>query len=160
MKTLKLSFGVLLLALLASCSKEGPAGPAGTPGLNGTNGAANINNGTITVASSQWNSSSTNYWNYGVGDPAVVDMNVDVVLVYVLANGNYFALPCASLLTGGDNMSFGYQNNLVSLIYNNPTAPAASLQFKVVVIPPAVMKSHPGLNVKDYYAVQKAMSTH
>jgi hypothetical protein len=156
MKTVKLSLGVLLLSFFASCT--GPAGPDGAPGQNGLNGVANITNGTITVPAASWNSSSANYWNYGVADNAIVDMNVDAVMVYVLANGNYFGLPSASLLTSGDVMSFGYQNNLVSLIYNNPSAPTADLQFKVVVIPPAIMKNNPGLNLKDYNAVQRALS--
>ncbi|HXC03140.1 MAG TPA: hypothetical protein VNZ86_00235 [Bacteroidia bacterium] len=160
MKTLRLTFGVMLLALLASCGKEGPAGPAGTPGMNGTNGAANINNGTITVNPGQWNASSTNYWNYGVADPAIVDMNVDAVLVYALANGNYFALPSAGLLAAGDNMNFGYQNGMVSLIYYGSSSPSIAIQFKVVVIPPAVIKNNPGLNLKDYYAVQNALKKH
>jgi hypothetical protein len=158
MKIVKLSFGILMLALFTSCAKDGPVGPAGTNGTNGTNGAANITTGLITVPSASWNSSSTNYWNFGVSDNAVVDMTSDVVLAYVLSNGNYFALPCASLLVQGDNMSFAYQNNLVSLIYNNVNPPANTLDFKIVVIPPAIMKAHPGLDLKNYKQVQQALS--
>ncbi|MFI5148814.1 MAG: hypothetical protein ACHQRM_03710 [Bacteroidia bacterium] len=158
MKTIRLTLGVMLLALLASCGKQGPAGPAGTPGINGTNGAANINNGSITVNAGTWNNSSANYWNYGVNDPAIVDMNVDVVMAYVYYGSDYFALPSASLLAAGDNMNFAYHNGLVSLIYNYSTAPSVNLQFKIVVIPPAIIKNNPGLNLRNYHAVQKALS--
>ncbi|HXP52409.1 MAG TPA: hypothetical protein VN922_20820, partial [Bacteroidia bacterium] len=58
------------------------------------------------------------------------------------------------LLVSGDQMEFAYQTGSASLIYLNSSAPASTINLKVVVIPPAAMIAHPNTNWNDYNQVK------
>jgi len=59
-------------------------------------------------------------------------------------------------------MTYNYDIGTLVLQMQNangavPVAPAA-FNFKVVVIPTAVIKQHPGLNTKDYHEVMQVLN--
>lgn len=152
MKKLIGKFTVCLLAitLFAGCTgKQGPQGPAGT---NGANGTANISSWTFTTGS--FGGSSGN-WYYVQGVSAITDMNTNLVEMYAYSNTytEWLALPLANLYANGDLLTFGEYTGGVDLHYYGTSNPGA-ITFKVVVIPPAVMKKHPNTNWKDYSQVK------
>ena len=59
------------------------------------------------------------------------------------------------------SFTFNYDIGVVTLQIQNadgtiPTAPP-TFNFKVVVIPTAILKQHPGFNVKDYSMVKQLL---
>lgn len=151
-------------AMFTSCSQEGPAGPTGPTGYDGltgptgANGTPNITVGTGTLAAASWAaSSSPNVYIQTFSDGAITDFTSDVVMVYVQgtasSSSDFYALPITGFLNGGDAISYSYNNGLITFYYTYTSSPAVDMVVKVAVIPPSVMKQHPGLNVNDYKAV-------
>lgn len=168
--TLKFITILLLSLLINSCQKStagpkgdtgatGAQGPAGTPG---TAGNANLQVQTFTTTSSSWTSYN---WPYEYIEtvltvPAItstVVLNGDV-RVYVLesASSSWIAMPYSFLAY---QYTYKYKAGQVIINYtmyngNTPVNPGAQ-QFKVVVIPPALIKKYPNVNWNDLNEVNK-----
>ena len=164
MKKFRLLFYIASVAVfLGSCTgKDGAPGATGPAGTNGTNGTANITTTTYTITTSQWVSHS-NWYSAALSVPALTDSNTDVVMVYVsktsgLYSGEWYGLPLPNFLVTGDGVNYTYGNKQMSFGYNYSSAPSQTLNFKVCVIPPAVIKSHPNTNWKNYNEVSALMN--
>ncbi|MGP8213970.1 MAG: hypothetical protein ACLQQ4_00260 [Bacteroidia bacterium] len=171
MKTLKLILAALITAtMFTSCSEEGPPGVQGPTGNDGPTGSTGINGANPLIIN--FDTLKTTGWTVavpGVKDtiwvnPLVVDTlsncDSDVVVVYaqgIVSPYDFYCLPCSNFDTIGTQLSFSYNTTIVTFYYQTPwspsTAPASPIPAKVVVIPPAIMKRYPGLNVKSYHAV-------
>lgn len=175
MKTRKLSIITIaatfaVAATFSGCSKgdtgaTGSAGATGPAGTNGSNGVANLSTTTYSVTSVQWAYTTDMFdWAASFTNTSIPTADSDVVVGYWSnASSGWFALPVTNLIQSGDEMSFSYNNNLVSITYYTggtamypPSHYTGYLEilFKVVVIPPAVQYKHPGTNWKDARAVQ------
>ena len=157
MKTLRLLSIVAGFAFLFSgcAGPEGPQGPAGNDGLNGSNGVANISIGQVDVQS--W-SSVASYFQATYTDGAINDPTNLTVQVFFSVNGfngPWQALPGNNLWNTGDQLTYGWTTNTVTFFYDYSSLANVPLDvyFNVAVIPPAVMKQHPGFNWKDGNAV-------
>jgi hypothetical protein len=105
-----LSIGIIA-ALFTSCTgPQGPTGPTGAAGANGANGVANITTQTYTVTAADWTDPSSNTtWVSTWSESYITDENSDAVLAYWSnATSGWLALPVSSLVTNGDELSFGY----------------------------------------------------
>lgn len=160
-KTAKM-LGMFALAcgLLITGCKKGDTGPAGPAGTNGTNGVANIKTNTFTTNTNQWIADNTNklyYYNYTSSDITSAVLSSGAVMVYLGdGTGNlWIAMPFS---TQGVEFTYGIKPSSVEidvslssgLMPNNP----GGQQFKVVIIPPAMVK--PNVNVKNYSEVKAA----
>ncbi|HXB12113.1 MAG TPA: hypothetical protein VNZ45_09025 [Bacteroidia bacterium] len=159
MKTLRLLSLVAGFAFLFSgCSgPEGPQGPAGTNGLDGANGVANINIVVADITSWTLNASPT-YYYATLTDGAITDPTAETVQVFFSAtsnNGPWQALPANNVFNSGDQITYSWTTNTVTFFYDYTSLTNVPLDvyFNVAVIPPAVMKKHPGFNWKDGNAV-------
>lgn len=158
MKTLKvLSFAAGIALMLSGCT--GPTGPQGAPGANGANGlngVANINIQEFSVGSGSWSfNASPAYYYANTGEGAITDPNTEAVSVTFSlgANGPWQALPANNVLNSGDQITYSWSTDLISFLYDFTSAPGVTIYFNVAVIPPAIMKRHPGMNWKDSKAV-------
>ena len=159
MKTLRvLSFAALLALVFTGCSgPEGPQGPAGTPGSNGLNGVANITISVYDIQSWLFNASPAYYYNSAT-DGAITDPTAETVQVFFSANsanGPWQAVPANNVFNAGDQITYSWTTNTISFFYDFSSLSnvPADVYFNVAVIPPAVMKKHPGFNWKDGNAV-------
>lgn len=158
-KTMTMAFalGALTLGLALTSCKKGDTGPAGP---SGPSGVANIKTNTFTTNSNQWiqNSSNTAYfYNYSSTDITSDVISNGVVMVYLGdGSGNiWLAMPFS---TQGLEFVYGIQQSNVQvnisqtngLMPNNP----GGQQFKVVIIPPAMVK--PNVNTNNYADVKAA----
>jgi hypothetical protein len=160
MKTLRVfSFVAAFAFLFSGCSgpagPEGPAGPAGNDGANGLNGVANINIAQVDVTS--WTPVAS-YFAATITDGAISDpanMTVQVFFSQSSITGPWQALPGNNLWNNGDQLTYGWTTNTVTIFYdwNTLTNVPLNVYFNIAVIPPAVMKQHPGFNWKDGNAV-------
>jgi hypothetical protein len=168
MKTTKLFMAALVAAaMFTSCGSEGPTGPTGATGLSG---AANVTvvTATIPAGGAGWTQAgSTNVYYVQVNDPYILNYNTDVVMAYVqgtVTPFDYIALPLSNFLINNDELSFSYNNSLVTFYYvfvggsTGSNLPSTALNVKIAVIPPGVMKQHPNLNVNDYHAVMAVLN--
>jgi len=176
MKTTKLFMAALIAAtMFSSCGSEGPTGPTGPtggPGANGLNGAANVTVNTATIAAGTgvggWTQSvsSPNVYYSQFNASAITDFTSDVVVAYVQgtasSTSDFYALPVTNFYANNDAMSFSYNNNLVTFYYvftvGTTVVPPVPFTVKIAVIPPGVMKQHPGLNPNDYHAVMSIVN--
>ncbi|HTA83318.1 MAG TPA: hypothetical protein VK783_10305 [Bacteroidia bacterium] len=162
----------ILVAMLAiataftSCTKDGATGPAGAAGAdgkngtNGTNGVANISSHIYTVASSAWAPDGSGLYTTIISDTAVSNVTSDGVQVFCeIAAGNFMALPAPNVLNWGDEVYWESRAGLVEVLYAFTSAPSATTSFKIVVIPPGVMKQHPNTNWSNYSEVQAIIAT-
>lgn len=152
---IKLILGILTIIVLTfnSCKKpkDGEQGPAGK------DGTANISNTTTTpIYTSDW-AGSSGQWTKTISIPTLHESS-DAVMVYVYIFPNYYALPCSNLLVGSDNFNYSFQEGSVKIYYSNSTAPTTTLQFRIVVIPPAMIIQNPNIDLKNYEAVKKAFN--
>ena len=148
----------ILALTVSSCQKgdTGPAGSAGTNGTNGTNGVANITSAIYPVTPGSWSNPSTDVYTVSYTNSAISDANHDGIEVFISTNGSiWFGLPSTNLISSGDNVEFNYSNGQIEFLYIFTSAPTSTLDFKVVVIPPAIMKQHPNTNWSDYNNVIK-----
>jgi hypothetical protein len=141
--------------LFVGCT--GPAGPEGPQGNPGNDGVANISSQSYTV--STWNVVNTNNFSSSWTAPAITDQANDLVEVYFVNNsGVYLPLPANSVVTGGDILSCGFNNNAINFYYYDPSgSPSGTWVFNVVVVPPAAQKKHPNTNWSNYTEVKAIM---
>ncbi len=166
MKTTKLVI-ILLFAstLLYSCSQEGPVGPTGPTGTTGP--VASIEVSTGSIATNGWRDSvSGNLYYTQISDSYITNFTEDEVLAYVqdtVASSNFYALPVSNFPVANASVSYGYRNDTVTFYYQYTTGttlpPSVPITIKVVVLPYAVIKQHPGLNVHNYTEVMAAVKS-
>ncbi len=152
--------GILAIAaIVGSCSK-GDTGATGPQGPAGNNGVANINTTIYTVTSSDWSATGSPAYTWiSSWTASIADNNTDAVLAYwSTASSGWLALPVDNLIASQDEMTFGYDNNIVTFSYHTggvATLPPSSyvgyttIYFKVTVIPPALQAKYPGTNWKN-----------
>ncbi len=146
----------------SSCKKgdTGPAGPQGPAGTNGTNGVANIQTGTVTTNNASWSFDNTdNSYNatltFGAITQSVVEKGTVQVFIGDGTGQEWAALPFSYSIVQY-NYSFKSGQVIISVTLSNGNAPnnPGGQQFKVVVIPPAMVK--PNVNVKNYNELKAA----
>jgi hypothetical protein len=172
MKTLRITLAAAVIAALftgcgGAAGPEGPAGPTGAQGYQGVSGVT----GTYAVGASNpadWQvSGSFIYASYSV---SIITANADangVIAVYFQTAAqtatDWAPLP-DTYPSGGTETTLTYNYDIGTLVLQmqnaNGVIPAtpAAFNFKVVVIPTAVIKQHPGLNTKDYREVMQMLN--
>ncbi len=152
-----------IAAIVASCSKTGPTGPQGPSGV------ANIN--TIDYTVTNWSDPSSNTtWIASYYDGDITNSDLDAVEVYWSnAASGWLALPVTSLISTGDELSYGYDNNSITFSYYTGGSavlpPSAyngygTIYFKVTVIHPAVQVKYPNTNWKNAAEVANIPEVH
>jgi hypothetical protein len=159
------------MLLLTSCGKDGATGPQGPAGTNGTNGVANISVQDFTINS--WNQTTTGtlYYYTQLNVTALtadVNNNGAVEVFFSTTGGTYWTgLPMTEYVSGGSNYIFNFSTgtNLVEVdwiaasgfvVGNDPnTIFGATIQLKVVVIPPSMRKANPDVNFHNYNEIKK-----
>ena len=152
---------IAIAAIAASCTKQGPAGPTGQ---NGANGVANIYTQQYSVGLNgqiDWTYvAAGSVWTATFTESDITDNNSDAVEVYwsnsASATAGWLALPFSDLDAAGDQLSYGFNDNIITFsYYGNPNfSPSAygntaTIYFKVTVIPPAIQVKYPNVNWKD-----------
>jgi hypothetical protein len=156
---------VLLASILffTACKKSaGPKGDTGAAGAQGPAGNNNITVQTFTTATSDW---TTYSWPYNYVEavltvPAITSTVVSSgdVHVYMLdATGTMWMGMPYSYISNQYNYKYKAGQVILDLTLSNNTAPMnpGTQQFKVVVIPPALIKKYPNVNWNDYNSLQK-----
>jgi len=167
----------VVLALFASCAKDGETGPkgdkgdtgasgaAGTNGTNGTNGVANVQQIDLTIHPNNWTYSSLySEWHYDY-HPSPDPAYGTVVLNYIMSGNGKQVMPFVDTF---NNCRYTFADNLfwsppyIQYQFTNFTtanvAPTYDKYVYLVLIPPARMAEHPNLDVSDYNAVKKAFN--
>jgi hypothetical protein len=156
------------MLLFTSCGKDGPVGPQGPAGKNG---AANITVQDFTVTT--WSSIPNFDYYADLTIPALTQAVQDNGTVQVFMSWNsgtpiWTALPYTFNNTPVYIMNYNTQTGFVVLqwVYNNSGGPLAndpntefgvtSLQFKVVIIPPAARLAHPNVNFHNFNEIKEA----
>jgi hypothetical protein len=160
MKTKILIAFVINLLLFTGC-KKGDTGPSGK---DGKDGAANISS--TTYNASTWLSGSGS-WYVNLSVPALTSSNLNSAGVQVFfsinSGANWWALPYTEVAstdyffnytTSAGNVQPQWVYNGVGLGSNPNTYYSATVQLKVVVIPPALIK--PGVDNTNYEEMKKA----
>lgn len=155
--TIKLS-AIVLLAFLAvtACKKKTSVGPQGPTGATGATGNANVTNTTFTVTN--WTGDG---FTYGSGYLYVPGLDSTVfvsgmVMAYYQSGGAFYPLPHN---TGSYTIQpeFGLHFMQLYLFKNDhsffPDPSGADVIFRVVTIPPAMIKQHPKVNYNNYREV-------
>lgn len=157
-KTTYVIFSTLLI-LLGGCKK----GADGAPGKDGKDGSVNVTSRTFSVSS--WSSNSSR-WYTQLSMPELTSANVNTaaVLVYIgTTSNNWIAIPSTVVLTTNYFWGFIYTLSIVEVrwdyngvgIGSDPnTIYGATVQVKVVVIPPSLRKKD--VDHTDYTAVANA----
>ena len=159
MKTLKLLSAIGIISMvLYGC--KGDTGPAGATGPEGINGVANISSYIFSVAPSSWHLASGIYYA-PISDTAISNPDGDGIEVFCNPNnnGSWLGLPLENCITNGDDMLFTYSYEEIQFGYIYTSAPSITLYYKVVVIPPSIMKKYPNTNWHDYAQVNAIMET-
>jgi hypothetical protein len=145
---------------LTSCQKgdTGPAGEKGAAGTNGTNGVANIQTTTITLNGSAWTfDSAENSYDATLTVPGITQSIMDkgTIQVFMGDATELVPLPIAFGLLQ-IHYSFSPGQVFLSLRLSDGSVPSSpgTEQFKVVIIPPAMMK--PNVNYKNYDEIKAA----
>jgi len=147
---------IAIAAVVASCSKgdTGPQGPAGE------NGVANISTEQFAVTGANWNDPNSIYtWVATYVESDITDNNNDAVDVYWSnSSSGWLALPVTNLISSGDELSYGFNDNSITFSYYtggaNSNPPSfytlySTIYFKVTVIPPAIQVKYPNVNWKN-----------
>lgn len=145
-----------IAAVVASCSK----GDTGATGPQGPSGVPNINTQQYTVTSANWSAPTTPYtWIASFTESDITDNNNDAVEAYwSVSSSGWLALPATSLVVTGDQLSYGYDDDIVTFSYytgGTNTDPISSysgystIYFKVTVIPPSIQVKYPNVNWKN-----------
>jgi hypothetical protein len=151
---------VVISVVVNGCKKEGAQGPAGN---------ANVKSATFSVSTWYWN--TPNYYvNLGVTELTSSNVNTAAVMVYfTYGNKPWYAVPYSQYnYPSNYYMGFntGVGNVQVTWFYDSSlssgddpnTYYAATIKIKVVTIPPAEIKKHPDLNLKNYQEVSKTFN--
>jgi hypothetical protein len=153
-KTIILGMFALIVLTFGACTKAKDGAPGAT-GPTGANGVANISSQIISVTPGSWSSSGSGFWSYSVYESDITNSDLDAVMVYYYAGSSqYLAMPISGAFVSGDNLTFSFLPNQINLLYINATAPTTTTSYRVVVIPPALIK--PNVDYKNYSAVQSA----
>jgi hypothetical protein len=164
----------MLLALCAiaftSCQKgdtgpSGTAGAQGTQGIQGTTGAsgatgptgnANVVITEITVPAKNWKSDGNGGWDTVLTATGFTNINQDAINIYYSSDSAYFsALPFSGVTVGAPVINYALFTNTILMEYEpqsgvpSITQPSGKEYFDIVVVPLAVMKSHPNTNWKN-----------
>jgi hypothetical protein len=173
----------LIVVIITSCKKEaGPTGPKGDPGTNGsqgtsgingtngtngTNGVANISSWTLTTVPSNWvhqgtaGSPGDSYMaTFSVPALTTTVINSGAVLLYFVAGTTITQMPVTFAIY--QNVASSYYYDAAPGMIRVYTAdndfytvqPTFNLDFKLVIIPPAMRK--PNVNYKNFDEVKKA----
>jgi hypothetical protein len=181
MKTLRFLLGVAMVAItfsLEQCAKGDPGAP-GSQGPTGLTGPTGVNGSSQTFTSNiaDWSTTTASGYNYGIAAYTDSSINADVVAngvvaLYIQTGSSWVPLPYSypysasinatqtltynySAYTSGPNLGLQTQNS------DNTTTnliPLTAFNVKVVNIPTAIMKQHPGLNLRDYASVMQALN--
>lgn len=161
MKTLATS--IIATTLLFTACKKGDTGPAGATGANGS---ANVTTQTYTVTS--WIDVGSGYqWSTNLNVTALSASTQSKAAVEVFLSvdsaKHWKALPYTDFGGQPVYMNFTTSTNSVQITWFNSfgntisdpnTAFGTNCQFKVVVIPPAMVK--PNVNTHDYNTIKAA----
>lgn len=147
----------IVLSLFLNSCKKGDTGPAGE---NGKDGNANVTTTTFQVNTSAWMNGSS-YWYVDIPVPSLTSTNHGSAAVQVFfstnSGVNWYAVPYTAVASTNYFMGFatGIGVTEIQWTYNgvgNGNDPntffGATCQFKIVVIPPAMIKK--GVNYNDY----------
>jgi hypothetical protein len=181
MKTLRFLLGMAMVAItfsLEQCAKGDPGAP-GSQGPTGLTGAPGVNGSVLLFTSNvaDWMPTPVSGYNFDIAAYTDTAINANaaangVVAVYIQSGSSWVPLPYTypyqvggpatqtmtynySAYTSGPNLALQTQNS------DNTTTnlqPLAAFNVKVVVIPTAIMKQHPGLNPRDYASVMQALN--
>lgn len=182
MKKTFLSFAILAMILLVSCTKPGPIGPQGTAGTNGTNGkdgtaGTNGTNGTdgtngingnanvigtntVALNSGSWTASGS-YFVATFSTTAITQAIVDkgAVMVYEQSASFWRALPYTS---GIVSKFFYFTLNSVSVVYQNTdgsqTTNPGNQTYRIVAISSSVAMANPNVNWGNYEEVKTILN--
>src|SRR5258706_1315309 len=161
MKTKFLLSTMIITIAFASC-KKGDTGPAGPNGATGATGNANVQSLTFNIDSTQWVADSAGLqWGATYTLPAATNLSGGVFL-YVQDDNNWAALPHVDY---GITLEFNYDpatkivevqsaDARASVMIPNPP----SMTFKVVIIPPAIARQNPNVNMGNYREVKAAFN--
>lgn len=142
-----------LLAALAGCTKTGPQGLTGPEGPTGASGVANISSSIFSVVPGAWNTTTDGY-GVNITDNDLSDASTDGVEVFFSVDQTtWYGLPESSLIHSGDNMEYAYAAGQVTILYAYSTYPSVTTYYKIVVIPPSIMKQNPNTNWHNYNQV-------
>jgi hypothetical protein len=160
MKTTRLFMGIAIIAATFSACSKGDTGAAGPQGPAGTNGVANISSNIYSITPGSWSNPKTGEYAVKFTDNAISNANTDGIEVFISTDGNtWLGLPITNSLVNGDQMAYIYENGQITLVYLYSSAPANTVDLKVVVIPPAQLNLHPNTNWNDYSQVNTIMQT-
>jgi hypothetical protein len=158
-----LKAGVTLLLIVSAILCHGCK--KGSDGEPGKDGSANVTSTTYSITS--WTNGS-NYWYKQLSVPELTSSNINSASVQVYwgtVSNNWIAVPYTYVASTNYFMNYLTTVNLVEVrwTYNgigNGNSPNTELnggspvQIKVVVIPPALKKANPDVDLNDYKAVK------
>jgi hypothetical protein len=158
------SMGVLLLAIsmviLSGCKK-------GEDGAPGKDGSANVTAYTYSISS--WDYTSPAYYK-SLSIPELTSQNINTasVQVYLGTTSNTWrAIPFSQYNSGAADYLMGFETTIgsvkVTWIYDSSLSSGSdpntyfgtTCQFKVVIIPPAMIAANPGVDLKNYEEVKR-----
>jgi hypothetical protein len=155
---------LLAISILNGCKK----GEDGKDGADGQNGAANLIAYTYSISSWLYSSPAW-YKNLSVPELTPDNINSASVQVYFYsATNTWKALPFTQYNSGAADYLMGFETTInivkITWIYDSSLSSGSdpnayfgtTCQFKVVLIPPAMIVSHPDVDLKNYEEVKKA----
>ena len=157
-----------LILSVSSCVK-GDKGPKGDTGTPGTNGVANITSFTLNAPAGSW----THVGTAGqAGDGYMVSYSIPALTSQIISDGAVMCYYVSGSTIGALPWTFSVYQNISSTLYFeaspgtvkitmsdsdfNTLAPTGSMLFKLVLIPPALIKKNPDVDLSDYNKVKAA----
>lgn len=150
----------VLTSIVSSCSKAKDDEPEKP-------GNANVISRTYSVAA--WSSNSSRWYTHlSVPEITLDNINSASIQVYFgIVNNNWIALPTTVVASTDYYMGYLTTVGIVEIrwdyngigIGSDPnTFYSATAKFKVVIIPPAMMRVNPNLDLKNYNAVKAKLN--
>lgn len=151
---------IIAIELLSSCKK-------GKDGEPGKDGSSNVTSTVFSVSS--WSSNSTRYYTQ-LSVPELTSENINTASVQVYfstVDNNWIAMPFTQLAS--TNYFMGHISTInkiqVNWDYNgiglgddpNEYYGISNSKFKVVIIPPAILKQYPDLDLNNYNVVKQTL---
>lgn len=163
LKTISIITLLTIISLIQGCTKKGDVGPTGK------DGSSNVS-ATVFQASS-WSWSAPNYYiNLNVPEITSENLTSAAIMVYFTKdNIKWTAVPFTQY-NSTYNYFMGFNTSIgqvqVTWIYDtslssgdNPNVYyGVTVQYKVVVIPPAAKKANPNVDLSNYNEVKKAFN--
>jgi hypothetical protein len=152
---------MIITIAFASC-KKGDTGPAGATGATGATGNANVQALTFTIDSTAWVADTTSLeWSAEYSLPSATNVSGGVFL-YVQDDNNWAALPHVDY---GIAVGFAFDPSTKIIEVQEADAAAtamvpnpASTTFKVIIIPPAIARQNPNVDMGNYREVKAAFN--